>query len=426
MNGMPAIGPSPGRCEDDRTAPGTDRRRQAPLLLFGAFDRHNFGDLLLPHVAAALLPGRPRWPVALAASDLRACGGHRTRALAPLLQALSPGGRPAALLQVGGEVLSCSAWQAAAMLLPPAQAAATIAYLEARPAERQRWVRATLGLDDEAPYAVAHRAALSPLVYLGVGGVALDQAPAPLRTEVLAKLRAADAVSVRDRVTLGHLQRAGIAATLMPDPASLVAELFGPRLARRAGRGEPAALRAALPQGYLAVQCSADYGDDATLDRLAAQLGRAARAAGLGLALFRAGAAPWHDDLGTLQRLAARLRHLPLRLFESLDLWDIGALIAASRGYCGSSLHGRIVAMACALPRLNLRHERADPARDKASIYAATWDDAGGPLSTRPAELAEALAAALAVAPARRHDNARRLAADARRGFAATCAVLRG
>jgi hypothetical protein len=27
-----------------------------PTILLGAFDRHNFGDLLFPHLAAALLP----------------------------------------------------------------------------------------------------------------------------------------------------------------------------------------------------------------------------------------------------------------------------------------------------------------------------------------------------------------------------------
>jgi len=31
----------------------------APPVLFGAFDRHNFGDLLFPHLLTALLPGQP-------------------------------------------------------------------------------------------------------------------------------------------------------------------------------------------------------------------------------------------------------------------------------------------------------------------------------------------------------------------------------
>ena len=46
-----------------------------PVILFGAFDRHNFGDLLFPHVAAALLPGRDLRFAGLAERDLRGCGG---------------------------------------------------------------------------------------------------------------------------------------------------------------------------------------------------------------------------------------------------------------------------------------------------------------------------------------------------------------
>ena len=50
---------------------------QPPLVLFGAFDRHNFGDLLFPHLMTALLPGRDFQFAGLAARDLRAFGGHR-------------------------------------------------------------------------------------------------------------------------------------------------------------------------------------------------------------------------------------------------------------------------------------------------------------------------------------------------------------
>ena len=50
-----------------------------PVILFGAFDRHNFGDMLFPHVAAALLPDREPIFAGLAERDLRAEGGHRAR-----------------------------------------------------------------------------------------------------------------------------------------------------------------------------------------------------------------------------------------------------------------------------------------------------------------------------------------------------------
>ena len=90
----------------------------------------------------------------------------------------------------------------------------------------------------------------------------------------------------------GRGGRHGIAAALMPDPVVLVAELFGTRIAEHARHGEPAALRAAFPAGYLAVQCSAVFGDDATLDALAAQLALAPASARAQLSRETASADP--------------------------------------------------------------------------------------------------------------------------------------
>ncbi len=74
-----------------------------PLLLFGAFDRHHFGDLLFPYVAAALPSGRTLYPVGLLARDLRRAGGHRVQALARF--AARWGAWPTRVLHVGGEPL---------------------------------------------------------------------------------------------------------------------------------------------------------------------------------------------------------------------------------------------------------------------------------------------------------------------------------
>src|SRR5512135_964111 len=93
-----------------------------PLLLFGAFDRHNFGDLLFPHLMASLLPNRSFEFAGLVERDLQSFGGHRVSALAARKDP-----RPAHLIHVGGELLTCSAYQAAVMLLDPAAAAAAIA-----------------------------------------------------------------------------------------------------------------------------------------------------------------------------------------------------------------------------------------------------------------------------------------------------------
>ncbi|MEY5099084.1 MAG: hypothetical protein RJA36_1803 [Pseudomonadota bacterium] len=397
-----------------------------PLILFGAFDRHNFGDLLLAHLAVALLPQRELVFAGLAERDLRPWGGHAVRALAALAPEVAR--RGADLLHVGGEILGCSAWQAAVMLQPLAQVQPLIAYLQERPHERAQWVEAVIGTDAQAPYVVA-RARLPGLrrcLFHGVGGAGLEDAPAPLRAEVLAALRAADALSVRDRCTLATLAAAGVGARLVPDPAVRVAELFGRRIARRARQGEVADVIAGLAGGYVALQISAEFADDASLAALAAQLDALALATGLGVALFRAGGAPWHDELDPLQRLAVRLRTARARVLRSLDLWDICALIACSRAYAGSSLHGRLVATAYALPRLSLLPPQAGGQAAKLMAYLASWEAAGLPACAPVTALAAALQQAMAASPQALRRQALTLEAASRGGWEALAPILDG
>ena len=279
------------------------------------------------------------------------------------------------------------------MLLPPDQAQVTIAYLEQRPSEQAAWVARVTGSQALAPY-VASRARLPALrrtFFAGVGGVGLERAPPAMRAEVLAALRAAAFVSVRDRVTLATLLDAGIPARLMPDPAVLVVRLFGDRIRRQAAAGELAALRSAFPQGYLALQISAEFADDACLAALAAALQTWLTATGLGLALFRAGLAPWHDDLDVLRRLAELLPVDSVRIMTAAHLWDICGLISCSRGYAGSSLHGRIVATAYGLPRLSLVPSGGSAQAAKLAAYLQSWELPGLPLCVESTGLAQAL-----------------------------------
>ena len=73
-------------------------------------------------------------------------------------------GHGAVLLHAGGEILTCSAGQAAVMLQPPGQLQPA-----RHPSERPAWVLEALGTADRAPY-VAPRvaaAAVSRVVYTG-------------------------------------------------------------------------------------------------------------------------------------------------------------------------------------------------------------------------------------------------------------------
>lgn len=396
-----------------------------PAILFGAFDRHNLGDLLFPHITAAMLAGEHLIFAGLAERDLSCHGGHRVRAQAQL--AANLGDRPANIIHVGGELLTCEAWQAAVMLLPPDQVQQTLLRLDRHPEARQAWARSKLGTAALAPYTLP-RSLFHPesrIIYNGVGGVELGRCDAAMRTEVLANLQAANAVGVRDKQTLAHLQEAGITARLIPDPVVMLAELFGEKIRRRTQGRELAGILTAFPQGYIAVQFSADFGTDATLIKIATQLDDVTSSTGYGVVFFRAGAVPWHDELLCYQRVAARMHTPSVKIFTSLNIWDICALIACSRVYCGSSLHGRIVAMAFAMPRISLIHP--DPANRpaKQAAFAATWEKAGMPATAGVNEIAHGIRQALSVDPGQLQQIAGELVEHYRHGFDVICAELK-
>jgi len=344
-----------------------------PLILLGAFDRHNLGDILLAHVAAAEVAPRPVVFAGLVERDLGAWGGHKVHALASLAKEWGAQwcDTPADLVHVGGELLTCESYEAAVMLQTPEDAEAVIARLDADPEARRRWARETLGLPAHLPYLAAKALFRNPgnFEYRAVGGVDLNRLPPQSRAEALQRLREADRISVRDRTTQSHLAAAGISATLTPDPVSRIGPLFAERIRRHAQSGEPASVQAAFPSGYLAVQFAAEYGDDRSLERIAAHLDEHLGARGL--ALFRAGAAPWHDDLAAYQRLAQRLPRRRIHLFQSLNIWDICALVFNARGYCGSSLHGWILARAFAVAALPFPLPLST---GKLAAYVNTWD----------------------------------------------------
>jgi Polysaccharide pyruvyl transferase len=395
-------------------------KRHQPVILFGAWDRHNLGDLLFPHIAARMLAPRPVVAAGLVERDLTAWGGHRVAALGRI--ALEWGERPADVLHPGGEILGCDLYQAAVMTLPPDAARAAVARYDADPVARLAWARQTAGTERRAAYLAPRGLFRNPrrFVHHAVGGVDLARLPAEFQREVVERLGEADRVSVRDRSTQSTLAEWGIRADLTPDPAELVAELFGDEIRRHGEQGEPLRVREGFPGGYLALQFSADFGDDATLRALADPLGRACRAAGLGLVLFRAGAAPWHDDLEVYRRFAPLSAGCRAEIFRSLDIWDLCALLAGAAAYLGSSLHGRIVAEAFGVPGLSLIPACRREGPSKQEAYFSTWLAPPHACLRPEDDLARALGRSLANHGARADD----LAGRARVGWRASAAVL--
>jgi hypothetical protein len=402
---------------------GTNETR-AETILFGAFDRHNFGDMLFAHVLSEMMPGRPLRFAGLRERDLRPYGGHFVEAISTL--AASRGNQTVDIVHAGGELLTCDAWEAAVMLAPPDQVEATINEYPAWTQKPTEWAQLHLGVPARAPYVLSktHCPAARRMIFNATGGVDLEHLDPMMFAQVVDALRQADDVTVRDAFTQRRLQLAGIATRLLPDPAVMVAELFSGAIRERAACEAFSTIRDACPNGYLAVQFSADFGDDRTLDEIAVQLDIAAAQHGLGIVFFCAGIAPWHDNVAIFERTRQLMRTQSVYIMTSPNIWDICALIASSRGYCGGSLHGRIVAAAFALPRVNIRHPARLTMQSKQTEFASTWEDPDLPGEVRVNQILRGIENALRADPEKLRRIARALVSEYRAGFARVAALL--
>lgn len=331
-----------------------------PIVLFGAFDRHNLGDLLLGHAAAQQAAPRPCLFAGVRAGDFTAQGGFVVERLGDVLVGWKRrfGDVPLELVHVGGEILDTDAWEAAVMFLDPHESADVIARLDHDPSGRQAWAAAFLGTARPAPYVVGRSElpAGGRLEFRAVGGAGLARRRPDFSRAVAAALASADQATVRDVRTREALADLGVAAELAPDPVTTL----GPWLARQLSAVLPA------PGDYVAFQCAATFGDDASLAAVAAALDRL----GSPVIAFRAGAAPWHDDLEVYQRLAGRLR-VPFCILDSLHIRDICATVARARLCLASSLHALLVAGLGGVAATGLEPQAGEG--EKLRAYADTW-----------------------------------------------------
>lgn len=152
-------------------------------------------------------------------------------------------------------------------------------------------------------------------------------------------------VTVRDSISRGRLEAAGVdrEITVVPDSAVLLPRLFPPEVLSR--RLRYLRLMGWYPSGerVLVVQGNRDlvrFAPDiaVAVDRLTAE------DSSLTVALVDTG--PCHGDAEFAEALAPRLRVRPHRLPTELTVEDIAAVIADGVGFIGISLHGSITAFA--------------------------------------------------------------------------------
>lgn len=329
--------------------------RPSRILLVGAYERDNLGDLLFLLVTERYLEHAEVVAGAPFARDMRALVGRRVHACGPLLQ------REAfdAVWTVGGQVGSIDVRRAYRLSAPPDEYRRFSAGARWRRARMLR--RAAGGRPPLAPYipdVSAYPRNAGAVAVLNSAGLSGIRHVEPARRDrLVALLRAQAHLAVRDQGSSRYLDELGIPHRLEPDAVHALGVRFP-------GLRDPDSDVAVL-------QISGAILDQLGIPAVAAALGAAPSLRGLRIRLLPAGMATGHDDPRAYEALVAHLRRqapsVRADVVESRRPLELVAEIRRARVVIGSSLHMRVIAAAYGVPRISLR-------RPKPTRYARTWD----------------------------------------------------
>ena len=353
------------------------------VLVIGAFERDNFGDLLFYELTKDYLNTCRIVAGSVIGADMRTLIGTQVYPQNDLLAARAWD----AVWVVGGEIGGVTAENALAMSLPELEgevfdAASTMG----RTALTRYLSDSTLA--DPAYLPVLSRFPLNEQTPLILNSVGLSNLGAHEGTanadSAIGVLRGAVAVSVRDKRSQEFARSVGVLTRLSPDIVHSISLRYPQLLHEYVPAQAP----------YFVFQSSipviAKYG----AEEVARAIVRLAVQTGWRPVLLLAGLARHHDSPQQYEQVVHEIKRqspdLEPAILSTRRPLELAAWIAQSQLWLGTSLHGRIIANSFSRPRVSLENL-------KVANYAQTWDREF-PASVPLEEISEAVAEAVTAA----------------------------
>ncbi|QDH81104.1 polysaccharide pyruvyl transferase family protein [Echinicola soli] len=340
------------------------------ILIIGAFDRYNYGDLLFPLIIEKQLESlgkeyRFRF-FGLVESDLSTVGGKPTEGLAAFYQACNTTEGNNHVIVAGGEALGVTWHSLFAALNPTYQKVHRYRHRLSKYIDLNAMARRFLKGKTILPlvFTKADFGQVSSVILNSLGGSGIDKSVFEKYPFMKSKLGEVDYLAVRDRQTVENLKANQVAAQLFPDSAILMSAFY-PIADLKERVTAPVRDYVQTHRGkYLFFQINRKntVGEE---EMIAGQLEQVYRQSATELCLCPIGKALDHDDHLALAGVRKQLDS-PHEYFNADNIWDIMYLIANAKCYAGTSLHGAITAMSYAVPHVGLKVE-------KLNAYLATW-----------------------------------------------------
>ncbi len=345
------------------------------ILIIGAFDRFNYGDLLFPLVIEAQLKtyGIPfdASYFGIVSSDLRSLGGKPTEDIRAFYRRCSESEGHTSVIVAGGEAVAVT-WTSLLLALNK-----LFKYTHRfhgrinRVFDLNAWAKRMLHGQTELPFVFTNSDfhGVDQVVFNSLGGSELDPAIFDRYPKLREQLGRIDYFAVRDEATQRNLAAQGVQTVLYPDSAILMSRFFPTAVLAERVSPSVGTYVAEKRGKYLFFQIKNNHARNNEA-RIAQQLDAiAARHPDTHLCLCPIGKALNHDDHLALKRIAPRVQE-PYSIFEEVTIWDIMYLIANAKAYVGTSLHGAITAMSYAVPYVGV-------VVPKLNSYLRTWGVSG-------------------------------------------------
>ena len=335
------------------------------IILYGAFDRYNYGDIIIPIILSKYLKNNGFGNIeycSIKNADLTHFGGFKCNVLDS--QRLP---KNSSVIVAGGEVLNVD-WTSITSYFMGWFGNRCIRI--ARLIFPRAWINSLCikimnGLF-KYPFLVEKSNIPNPIqvIYNGVGGVSINVSDKFIKSILLD----ADLVSVRD-VNANYVLESkwGINNRLIPDIANAVSKFYPVDKLLESTSIKTKTFISENLNGFFCFQMAQQYtngGLSLIVDSLSKIL-----SAGTSIALLPLGIVSGHEDDKVLEQIYEKLPSEKVFILREIHLIDSISLIAHSTVFAGTSLHGNITAMSYAVPHFPLNEQVA-----KLTNYVEQWD----------------------------------------------------
>lgn len=316
-------------------------------IIYGAFGRHNFGDLLFPHIVHKLIEKNIHESEIefcdVVSRDMTEFGGHDVESIANFIDY----NNDINVVHVGGEIGGSSVTNAVKMCEP---------LTDEQKIEVKKLKKYKMHLGYVLPKSLFKK----PKTFIAnsVGGLSIPYARF---------YKDFDYVSFRDEKSYKELSSKKIKCNLSPDSAILTKYFFNDLISKRSSFDSIKTIHSKIGTEYIAVQIKTRYlKKRVSFEKV---LSKIISKTNLPILFFCAGVAPKHDSLDLYKEKFKNLPTDKVHFFDGLNIWDICNVISNAKLVIGTSLHVRILSQQFFRPRVTL------DVKDKHSSFIERWDN---------------------------------------------------